>query len=105
MLEKRMVRVKCFRFHPKVDNRPRYETYEVPVEGEISILNALEYIYDRYDSGLGFYSCCRRGNCMGCPVKVNGKNVMACTYTVTEDIQVDPINEKKVIRDLMVDME
>ena len=103
MPDQKTIKIRCFRYHPGVDSKPRYETYQVPMEGEMSLINALEYIYEQYDRGLGFYSCCRRGNCLGCPVKVDGKNVMACTFAVTNDIQVDPINEKKVIRDLLVD--
>lgn len=104
MPEKRVIRVKCFRYHPNLDTKSRYETYKVPLNGEASVLNVLEYIFDKIDSSLGFYSCCRRGNCKACPVKVNGKNVMACTTSVAGNIQIDPIDEKKVIRDFIVDL-
>lgn len=103
MSSEKMIKVKCFRYHPGVDDKPRYETYKFPLDGEMNVLNVLEYIYENYDNSLGFYSCCRRGSCMKCSVKVNGKNVMACNLTVKGDIQIDPIKQEKVIRDLIVE--
>ena len=47
------------------------------------------------------YISCRRGICGGCVMKVNGKSKLACMEIVKGDIILEPINENRVIRDLL----
>lgn len=93
--------VKIFRFNPAVDDKPRYELYSVPVLEGMSIMNALKYVAENYDSGLGFYVSCRYGLCRGCIIKINGKNRMACLEPFTGDVILEPINKGKVVKDLL----
>lgn len=97
------VNVKVLRSKPWTEEAPDYETYQVPIEGKTSVLNALTFISENLDPTLGFYNSCRIGKCMGCQVVVNGKVKLACTTPVEEDITVEPLRNRKVIKDLVVD--
>lgn len=102
MNEKR-IQVKVYRYDPGKDPSPRYETYEVPVSTGMSIFNVLQYINENYDGGLAHYCSCRLGVCKGCMVRVNGKPLLACAELAETDMTLEPVNEKKVIKDLVVD--
>lgn len=99
------VKVKVCRFNPAKDKKPGYSTYEVSLEGSMSVLNVLDYIFENLDSTLSFYGSCRRGECNRCNVNVNGKTVRACLEIVKGDIIVDPVPKYEIIKDLYVDME
>ncbi len=96
----KVVKVKCFRFNPEEDEEPRYETYEVPLEGAMSVMNCLLYIREKLDPSLAFIVNCHLGFCKRCMVRVNGKPCLACTTEVNGDIVVEPIRKDRVIRDL-----
>jgi succinate dehydrogenase / fumarate reductase iron-sulfur subunit len=102
IVELKEVCVTCYRFDPAIDKEPRQEIYVVPIQGVTTILNVLEYIQKNHDPSLAYYSCCRRGLCKRCRVKVNGLNVLACEMVVNGNIVIEPVSEKKVDRDLVV---
>lgn len=80
-------------------------TYDVPLEGSMSVLNILDYIFENFDSSLSYYGSCRRGECNRCNVNVNGTTVRACIAIVQGDITIDPVPKYEIIKDLYVDME
>jgi len=99
----RMVKVECFRFDPEHDDRPRFRTYEVPVDGETRVSDCLEYIREHLDPSLAFFVNCKRGTCTRCSMRINGKVRMACLTLVEEDhLRVEPLKPETVIRDLWV---
>ena len=100
MEERKTVRVTYFRFDPTLDPEPRRPTFEVPIQGTMSVLNVLEYIQRYLDPSIAYYSCCRRGLCGKCGVKVNGTPGLACEMVVEGDMVIEPLNEKKLQRDL-----
>lgn len=104
MADKRNVNVKVFRFNPETDKEPHYDTFqlEIPTIG-YTVYNALQEIYKNMDPSLSFYASCRIGQCHGCLAKVNGKTVHTCTEMLTGDVTIDPINPKRVIRDLTME--
>jgi len=104
MAQHKSVRVKVFRFNPKVDKEPRYQMYEVPKESYMSVIDVLDYIYENLDGSLGYYSCCRRGICGRCTVVINGQAKLSCLTMVEGDITIDPLPRREVIRDLVVDI-
>lgn len=97
---KKIVKVKCFRFDSKKDKAPRYDTFEVPLEGSMSVQDCLLYIRENLDPSLAFFVNCGLGFCRRCLVRVNGKSCFACTTEVDGDITVEPLKKGKVIRDL-----
>jgi succinate dehydrogenase/fumarate reductase iron-sulfur protein len=100
---KKKVKVKILRSKPWEGKEAKFETYEVPLDGTMSVLNVLTYIAENLDPTLGFYSSCRIGKCMGCQVVVNGKVKLACTTPVAMDMVLEPLRRFKVIKDLVVE--
>lgn len=103
-MARRIIKVRIFRFNPPVDEEGYYETYEVPLEPKMSVLNVLDYIYENLDSTLAYYShsACCRGICGRCILTINGKNSLACQTEVSGDITVEPLRGFEVIKDLVV---
>jgi succinate dehydrogenase / fumarate reductase iron-sulfur subunit len=100
MSNKKLVKVKCFRFDHKKDKTPYYDTFEVPLNGTMSVQDCLIYIRENLDPSLAFVINCRLGFCKRCLVRVNSKSCFACLTEVNEDIVIEPLNKEKVIRDL-----
>jgi succinate dehydrogenase/fumarate reductase-like Fe-S protein len=100
-VETKEIKVTCFRFDPMVDKSSRMETYVVPIDEMTSVLNVLEYIQKNCEPSLAYYSCCRRGLCAKCNVKVNGVNGLACEMVVEGDMIIEPVHEDRVQRDLV----
>ncbi|MCL4459921.1 MAG: 2Fe-2S iron-sulfur cluster-binding protein [Chloroflexi bacterium] len=96
------IRVTVFRYNPKCDGQPHYETYQVQVTTGTSVLNVLQYISENYDGGLSYYTSCRIGVCRGCVVRVNGKPRLACTELATGDMVIEPASSSKVVKDLLL---
>lgn len=96
-------KVKVYRFDPDMDKEPTYQTYTVPYEMGLSVLNVLQYIYDNIDSSLSFYYSCRIGKCNGCLMIVNGKPTRVCTTPPQPLMTIEPLKGFKVLKDLVVD--
>mgnify|MGYP000630865479 CR=1 FL=1 len=101
--KKKKIKVRILRFNPAKDAQPYYKEYEVPLSEGLTVLMALNYIYENIDSSLAYYYSCRTGKCGGCTVMVNGKAVLACVTLVEGDITIEPLPGFKVIKDLVVD--
>lgn len=91
------------RFNPKRDKEPHRETYEVPYVEGMSVYNALTHIRDYIDGSLALYESCRSGKCLGCTVTINGKNDLLCTTLLRPDMTVEPLRNRKVIKDLVTE--
>ncbi|MHA1431943.1 MAG: 2Fe-2S iron-sulfur cluster-binding protein, partial [Candidatus Freyarchaeota archaeon] len=77
------------------DESPHYDTFEVPLNGPMSVQDCLLYIRENLDPSLAFFVNCRLGFCKRCLVRVNGE-----LTEVKDDITVEPLRKDKVIRDL-----
>ena len=97
-----MIKVECFRFNPELDKKPKFCSYQVPFQENMSVLNVLDYIFENLDSSLGYLSFCRHGVCGECKIKVNGKSGLACKMPAQKNMRVEPVSIDKVIRDLIV---
>ena len=101
------IKVKVFRFDPSVDLKPYYKTYEVPFEEGMSAMDALDYIYQNQDGTLAYYdhAGCSLGICGRCTAKINGKPGLLCQTRVEGDITLEPLNQEKVLKDLVIERE
>lgn len=102
MDDKKIVKIKVFRFDPKIDKEPYYDTFEVETQTSYSVYNALEYITENLDPTLSYYASCRIGACMGCLARVNGEVVRTCTTMLTDDIVIEPVKKDNVLKDLVM---
>jgi len=96
-------KVKVFRYNPEVDAEPRYETHELPYQEGMTVLDALIYIRQNYDSTLAFSYECRYGFCGSCTVEVNGEPTLACRAPVVKSMVITPLLNVPILRDLVVD--
>jgi succinate dehydrogenase/fumarate reductase-like Fe-S protein len=99
--------LKVLRYNPEVDPTPHHQAYLVPMTGEkMSLLQALEHIYQEQDDTLAFRRyCCGLQYCNSCLMLINGKPSHACLTLVIPgtEVEVAPLRGKRVLRDLIVD--
>jgi fumarate reductase iron-sulfur subunit len=79
-------------------------SYEIEAKKQ-TLLEALNEIKTTQDPSLAYSSGCRSGICGSCALRVNGREVLACSYHVQEGDLIEPLNNMPVIRDLVVDMD
>jgi len=80
-----------------------FVAYESSLEAP-TLLQLLEHIKTKEDTTLTFSSGCRSSVCGSCAVRVNGVEVLACNYKVSDGDIVTPLNNMPILRDLVVDM-
>ena len=78
--------------------------YEVAMQ-EATLLAVLNEIKTKQDSSLTYASGCRSSVCGSCSMRVNGRDVLACSYIVQDGDLVEPLKNVPIIRDLVVDMD
>jgi fumarate reductase iron-sulfur subunit len=96
------------RFDPDRDEAPRTQSYEVPVQPDWKILDALNFIKDELDGSLSHRWSCRMAVCGSCGMMVDGKPSLTCKDAVSdygERVEVAPLANFPVIRDLVVELE
>ena len=104
------VTIRIFRFDPESDKESRYQDYQLDLEPGITILNTLNKIRATLDSTISYRMSCGSAICGSCAMKVNGHAILACKTQAGEHIkdgvmQVDPLGNMEVIKDLVVDLE
>jgi len=72
---------------------------------DATLLQVLESIKMQEDKTLTFASGCRSSVCGSCSMRVNGKEILACSYKVCDGDVVEPLKNATVLRDLVVDMD
>ena len=82
----------------------RVEPYELPDLSGASISHALQYINRHIDGSLGYYLTCRRGLCVCCVVKVDGKIETACMVPVADGMVIEAIRDDLLVKDTVVDL-
>ncbi|QQO09430.1 2Fe-2S iron-sulfur cluster-binding protein [Breznakiella homolactica] len=88
-----------------------YETYEVDLPKEATLLDALEYLRTGAVPDLAYRHSCHHGSCGTCTVRVNGKEILACLtpleslYDPEKDAapRIDPPAVFETVRDLAAD--
>jgi len=78
--------------------------YEIDLE-DATLLEVLNHIKTTQDATLTFSSGCRSSVCGSCSMRVNGREVLACSYKVQDGDEILPLKNVPVIRDLVVDMD
>lgn len=102
------IQFKIYRFNPEVDKKAYMQDYtlEIPSEGDMMLLTALEKIKEQ-DSTLAIRRSCGEGVCGSDGMNVNGKNRLACITHVSQlqqPITIRPLPGLPVVRDTVVDM-
>lgn len=102
------ITLEVFRYRPDEASEPVFQHYEVPLNKDWVILDALNYIKDQMDGTLSYRWSCRMGVCGSCGMMVNGKPVLTCATFLEKftpgPIRVEPLENFPVIRDLVIEM-
>lgn len=104
------VTFRIFRFDPANDPTPRYQDYAMELEPGITLLNCLNKIKAEKDATLTYRMSCGSAICGSCAVRANGHAILSCKTQASSlvkngVIQLDPLGNTSVIRDLAVDLE
>ncbi|AWB28112.1 succinate dehydrogenase/fumarate reductase iron-sulfur subunit [Halococcoides cellulosivorans] len=101
--------MRVFRYDPDVPERaePHYDEFVIPTHEGMTVLDALIYARDTYDSSLTFRHSCQQAVCGSDALFVQGAQRLACRTQLSalgDPIQIDPLPHKPVEKDLVVDM-
>ncbi len=102
--------IKVFRYDPEVPEKqePRFDEFHVPFEKGMTVLDALIYARDSYDSSLTFRHSCRQAVCGSDALFVNGSQCLGCQTQLgdlDEPVRIEPLPHQDVVKDLVVDMQ
>lgn len=94
------------RYDPVKDERPHFQSYEVPNQPDWVVLDALNYLKDEVDSTLSYRWSCRMGVCGSCGMMVNGVPALTCATFLRDcipgPIRIEPLANFPVERDLVI---
>jgi len=97
------------RFDPDVDEVPKTQSYEVPIQDENwKVLDTLMYIKDHLDPTLSYRMSCRMAVCGSCGMMVDGEPKLTCKDAIRDygdTIEITPLANFPIIRDLVVEMD
>ncbi|MDS0222884.1 succinate dehydrogenase/fumarate reductase iron-sulfur subunit [Haloarcula sp. S1AR25-5A] len=104
------ITLKVFRYDPEVEGKqePRFDDFRVPFHKGMTVLDALIYARDHYDSSLTFRHSCRQAVCGSDALFVNGRQRLGCKTQMSElddPVRIEPLPHQEVVKDLVVDME
>ncbi|MFB6233025.1 MAG: succinate dehydrogenase/fumarate reductase iron-sulfur subunit [Haloarculaceae archaeon] len=104
------VRIKVFRYDPEVEGKeePRFDDFLVPFYKGMTVLDALIYARDHYDSSLTFRHSCQQAVCGSDALFVNGSQRLGCKTQLADledPVRIEPLPHQDVVKDLVVDME
>ncbi len=93
------------------DQEPRhFQSFELEVDPDEYVLDAVERIWAFHDRALTFRHACHHSTCGACGMLVNGVEKLTCITpirSVTQDggkVVVEPLRNFPVVSDLVVDM-
>ncbi len=113
------------RYDPQSGDAAHWEEHTVEMEPKQSVLDAILKVKDDVDGSIGIRCSCQQAICGSCGVRMNGKPGLACNTHLDEAaerghgvgwnppeegqhtsiIDVEPMGNMPVIRDLIVDMD
>ena len=96
------------RFNPQTDPSPHWESYNLELMENQTVLDGLISIQEEQDGSLAFRRSCRSAICGSCAMFINGAHRLACKTGIgtlnTDQVFVSPLPHLAVLKDLVVDM-
>jgi fumarate reductase iron-sulfur subunit len=96
------------RFDPDRDEVPKTQEYEIPVQADWKVLDAVNFIKDEVDPTLSHRWSCRMAVCGSCGMMVDGEPKLTCKTALTDygdRLSIEPLANFPIIRDLVVELE
>ncbi|MCE2595135.1 succinate dehydrogenase/fumarate reductase iron-sulfur subunit [Motilimonas cestriensis] len=104
-----MIEIDILRYRPEQDTAPFMQTYSIPYDEEMSILEALQYIKDELDGSISFRWSCRMAICGSCGMMIDGVPKLGCKAFLRDyfpnKIKLEPLANFPIERDLVVVMD
>ncbi len=103
---RREVKLRVFRGTGRDRSKDRYDTFTVPYQDGMVVLNAIHYIQANQDSSLSARWNCKAGRCGSCSAEINGMPKLMCKTPVARYegvITVEPMKAFPLLRDLVTD--
>jgi fumarate reductase (CoM/CoB) subunit B len=99
------MKVKCDVWRSDADTgvNGRYDAYVLDVDPTETVLGVLVKIHHDSDASLAFRFACGVVKCGECAVEVNESPCLACEKVVEGEMQVRPLAELPLIKDLVTD--
>jgi succinate dehydrogenase / fumarate reductase iron-sulfur subunit len=114
--------LKIRRFDPQSGEAAHWDEHKIDMRGANSVLDAILWVKGEKDGSVGIRCSCQQGICGSCGVRMNGRPGLACNTHLEEAadrgggsstavsegntvIEVEPMGNMPVIRDLIVDMD
>ena len=103
------VTLEIARYLPDEDERPYFQSFDVPYHEDWVVLDALNYLKDEVDGTLSYRWSCRMGVCGSCGAMVNDVPVLTCATFLRDylpgPIRIEPLANFPVERDLVIVMD
>ena len=102
------VTLRIKRYNPEVDVKPAFKEYQVDVEPNDRVLDALNKVKWGEDGSLTYRRSCAHGICGSDAMRINGRNRLACKVLMNElgkKVTIEPLLGFAVIKDLVIDMD
>jgi succinate dehydrogenase / fumarate reductase iron-sulfur subunit len=101
------------RYDPEAGQAPYWDEHTIELEPHRSVLEGILQARNRFDGSIGIRCSCRAAICGSCGVRINGQPGLACHTHLDEAllsakdgvIEVEPMGNMPVIKDLIVDMD
>jgi succinate dehydrogenase / fumarate reductase iron-sulfur subunit len=101
------------RYDPESGEAPYWDEHTIELEAHRSVLEGILQARARFDGSIGIRCSCRAAICGSCGVRINGEPGLAChthldrAAKASPDgaIEVEPMGNMPVIKDLIVDMD
>jgi succinate dehydrogenase / fumarate reductase iron-sulfur subunit len=101
------------RYDPESGDSAHWDEHTIQLEPHRSVLEGILQAKARFDGSIGIRCSCRAAICGSCGVRINGQPGLAChthldkAQAGAEDgvIEVEPMGNMPVIKDLIVDMD
>lgn len=94
--------LRILRFNPETDDAPHWESYQIPYVQTMTVVEALEYLWDQGEY-IAFRTNCREFTCGSCAMLINGKPQLACDTLLEDKMNLEPLSRYAVLRDLVVE--
>lgn len=102
------MRIEITRFDPDRDEVPKTQEYEIEIQEDWKVLDAINYIKDHVDSSVAHRWSCRMAVCGSCGMMVDGEPKLTCKTALSDygdSIKVEPLANFPIVRDLVVEMD
>src|SRR4051812_43240475 len=101
------------RYDPESGDAPYWDEHTIDLEPHRSVLEGILQAKARFDGSIGIRCSCKAAICGSCGVRINGQPGLACHTHLDHAlrgardgvIEVEPMGNMPVIKDLIVDMD